>query len=545
LLWSDGGDVPTVAPFALHRDNPMKAREARQLKAKVDDLVKRGEAAQAKAVIERTPGALAHGRLRNAYRDVLLMLGDAEAAEAFHLETVLSDPANRYALSTFLSANKGRPESDATLAKYVLIAEETGNPAVRARVATILLGRGEIDAAWQHADSALTAAEDPAQRTILRATVASLFRWYGRLDLADALILRHADRTHPLAPFWEATKLRNRVVPNQATRARLEYFAEIDSPYRDEARMTLLNFIWSNEGASMELFSRTASWTQDASDPVALQAERIALAAELDRDDLALDLLKRWPACSSAYDVVLPIARLLAENPTLASPDIAMADVEATAAVFDRLLLDSADLASWLSDPTRSVAIVGNSPCELGLGMGHLIDSHDIVIRFNRAGAEPSFKADYGAKTDVHILPIGGETEGPPAADARYVLLTAPSVPFRNRRWQHVRNLMRSKRVGCIRADSYHAMVARLAAEPSNGIRVCAYVAALRPGVRRVSTFGFAFIDQIGPKPQSSHYFERTTPSLHHKWQEERRIFEDLFGEIGSARKQSGDRRRS
>lgn len=51
------------------------------------------------------------------------------------------------------------------------------------------------------------------------------------------------------------------------------------------------------------------------------------------------------------------------------------------------------------------IAIVGNSPQLVGQGLGHRIDSHDLVVRINLL--EPSGReTDLGARTDVRF--IGG-----------------------------------------------------------------------------------------------------------------------------------------
>jgi hypothetical protein len=52
---------------------------------------------------------------------------------------------------------------------------------------------------------------------------------------------------------------------------------------------------------------------------------------------------------------------------------------------------------------TRSLAVVGNAPCILDHENGALIDSHDLVVRFNRAttqGHEPRI----GSRTDILVV---------------------------------------------------------------------------------------------------------------------------------------------
>ena len=49
----------------------------------------------------------------------------------------------------------------------------------------------------------------------------------------------------------------------------------------------------------------------------------------------------------------------------------------------------------------KTIAIVGNSPCQLGKGLGAEIDSHDIVIRMNNYQTK-GFEEDYGSKTTIY-----------------------------------------------------------------------------------------------------------------------------------------------
>lgn len=49
----------------------------------------------------------------------------------------------------------------------------------------------------------------------------------------------------------------------------------------------------------------------------------------------------------------------------------------------------------------KTIAIVGNSGCEIGKNKGKEIDSHDIVIRFNNY--PEGYENDYGSKTNVWV----------------------------------------------------------------------------------------------------------------------------------------------
>ena len=55
----------------------------------------------------------------------------------------------------------------------------------------------------------------------------------------------------------------------------------------------------------------------------------------------------------------------------------------------------------------KSIAVVGNGPQEIGKKSGTKIDSHDIVVRFNRYNTSEQFFVDYGKKIDVHVFSTG------------------------------------------------------------------------------------------------------------------------------------------
>ncbi len=53
--------------------------------------------------------------------------------------------------------------------------------------------------------------------------------------------------------------------------------------------------------------------------------------------------------------------------------------------------------------PNKTIAIVGNSGCELGKNKGEEIDSHDVVIRFNNFPSSKEYIPDYGKKTNIWV----------------------------------------------------------------------------------------------------------------------------------------------
>ena len=56
-----------------------------------------------------------------------------------------------------------------------------------------------------------------------------------------------------------------------------------------------------------------------------------------------------------------------------------------------------------MQPPYKTVAVVGNSPCEKGLGKGAEIDAFDLVIRFNSGAVPDEHQNDYGSKTSIVV----------------------------------------------------------------------------------------------------------------------------------------------
>ena len=80
--------------------------------------------------------------------------------------------------------------------------------------------------------------------------------------------------------------------------------------------------------------------------------------------------------------------------------DIDKVDYRIIANTYQQFLQNNIlELKDYLKNKT--IAVVGNSPCELNLSKGSEIDNHDIVIRFNNFIVNNEFKKDYGSKTNI------------------------------------------------------------------------------------------------------------------------------------------------
>lgn len=97
----------------------------------------------------------------------------------------------------------------------------------------------------------------------------------------------------------------------------------------------------------------------------------------------------------SNIEQFLPVAKLAVLN------GINSESIEYAAQLFDMFELNKNN--SWLDSLiNKSIAVVGNGSQLQGLGKGKEIDSHDVVIRFNKFTTK-GFEEDCGKRTDIWV----------------------------------------------------------------------------------------------------------------------------------------------
>jgi hypothetical protein len=178
------------------------------------------------------------------------------------------------------------------------------------------------------------------------------------------------------------------------------------------------------------------------------------------------------------------------------------------------------------------VAIVGNSPIELGKSRGEEIDSHEIVIRFNNFSTDAKYERDYGKKTDVWVRSITpGAVERRPNLRPRLVLFGLPVY------WRKMNS--QDTIVECAEAEQpceempahiYRGILARVGTSVSAGLAVIHWVRSISQMENPPSIFGFSMIDQEDNRV--AHYFgsQMTKKPAAHDWITERKILDDMLG---------------
>ena len=139
------------------------------------------------------------------------------------------------------------------------------------------------------------------------------------------------------------------------------------------------------------------------------------------------------------------------------------------------------DTDTILTASPPTVAVVGNSPDLLGQGKGEEIDSHDLVVRFNKISAETAQEEHTGKRTDIWVMSPSTSIEHCPP-DAKMVVvsglhaLTRPSFY-----WRNLPTI--GKPLAEFDASVWYELVQRFDAPPSAGTLA---IAALRAGKHKI-----------------------------------------------------------
>ena len=294
---------------------------------------------------------------------------------------------------------------------------------------------------------------------------------------------------------------------------------------------------WLYEGPSETLLHDILSYGEKAREKdhqVMLLREALALAFLIGDPALVKRLLTSYPELEQSYDLVLPLAGYLASRGVSSALADDRARVLEFADLHAKLNEGSSSLMDLLRDKTRSIAIVGNSPCELGSGNGRSIDGHDLVARFNRFSVDDKFARDYGRKCTLHVRHPEDEDINNESLASDWTVINRPDLIYRQRRWSNVLALSKAgANLSALPVGFHQHLYRSLRGEPSGGITFCALVKSVRGHLSRKSCFGFSFVDQIGELPTSAHYFRNARPSLKHRWTREKAMLEELTASDG------------
>lgn len=179
----------------------------------------------------------------------------------------------------------------------------------------------------------------------------------------------------------------------------------------------------------------------------------------------------------------------------------------------------------------KKIAIVGNSPCELKKKKGSLIDSYDIVVRFNNFSSDVSVTDDYGKKTDIWVVT--------PALDLlhyrsdistfKYTIVAQPHARVAEKRFNYIYNHVISGNklffMDCLRPRKETNINVI-----SVGLYTIRFFLDYLDHIQGIHLFGFSMLDGQNDK---RHYFEndpvKSKDITVHKWEEEFQIYQQYL----------------
>ena len=241
-----------------------------------------------------------------------------------------------------------------------------------------------------------------------------------------------------------------------------------------------------------------------------------------------------------------PIENLIANNPHLL--DFAMEHLRSTQYLktfpFESTAFKKMSFVRMASELSKrkflnfikgkSIAIVGNSPVELGKGKGKSIDSYDIVIRFNNFTTNVDTVADYGEKTDVWAMTpaLSNLNYRTNAYQCSYVMVAHPRQHLMLEHAEHMYNQMILGN-NFLLLDHYQISMSTNIGRPSLGLSVVYFLLDYLKEIKGIGLFGFSMLDA---KKKKRHYFTGDPiPSkklMTHDWPKEWEIYNQYLAHI-------------
>jgi tetratricopeptide (TPR) repeat protein len=448
-----------------------------------------------------------------------IAVGEFDAADAVMEDAVVRWPDDRRLLMKFARFDQ-RGLGYAAAAERIdeRIAANPQHPGLYARAAMIALATNDDDRYVANASQALALAA-PEVTPRLRKYLAAGAVDADRNAAADQVMnMAWPSDASPEERLFE--NLRIRIVRSSGDEdfeAQLEGLAAAPE-MRAKSALLMNIFRWFRDGPTWAL----AEGLEAAHDIDILgPASAVGIAHQLGGLEAAEAIFLRHPGLTEHWRKWLLVARLAAPR--------GVPEAQELADLFDHVELETAALLKRLGDPAVSIAVVGNSPCEVGQGRGEEIDRHQEVIRFNDFSTASAFRPDYGSRTTM-VCRLGFQVALDTSAlePGAVIHLRRPNQLYRRFDWQRLAAVRREGfRITCHPWEGYVALRKRVAATPSSGLAMCQLLKSLRGHVKREDFFGFSFVGQNDA--QTSHYTKKGVASKTHNWEGELAYFQSLF----------------
>jgi capsular polysaccharide export protein len=183
----------------------------------------------------------------------------------------------------------------------------------------------------------------------------------------------------------------------------------------------------------------------------------------------------------------------------------------------DRWRLEFADLMRQRVN--SGICVVGNAWKLRGSRLGDFIDSHAMVVRFNRFRNEASADADIGNRVGVWVVAPGFTDPQPPRV--KWVVVSGPDMQYRLQSWKRLLPaLSAGAAVLTVPLPPWRRLVARLQAPPSAGLLFLFWLRFMLGSWNGVTAVGFG-LTALAARPYH-HADRRQQPVRRHNWEEER-----------------------
>jgi hypothetical protein len=174
------------------------------------------------------------------------------------------------------------------------------------------------------------------------------------------------------------------------------------------------------------------------------------------------------------------------------------------------------------------ICVVGNAGRLRGGGLGAFIDSHALVVRFNRFRSTTSADADIGSRVGVWV--ISPVFSGPPPPSVKWVVVAGPDMQYRFQSWKRLLPaLSAGAAVLTAPLPPWRRLVARLQAPPSAGLQVLFWLRRLLGSWKGVTAVGFG-LTAAGTRAYH-HADRRQQPVRRHNWEGERGLLDEWISE--------------
>ena len=227
--------------------------------------------------------------------------------------------------------------------------------------------------------------------------------------------------------------------------------------------------------------------------------------------------------------------RLLARYPSLltshpetkSTPEIkTKVDLTALAKSFQQRTQLITECLTEMGDLKR-ICVVGNAATELGKAQQQLIDSADLVFRFNNVVIDDNYRQAYGSRTDFWVISPSFTVQPDRHTADRIVISGVAPFDKPTLYWQKLANIQAAQYY-LFPSKIWYSLVSQLRAPPSAGLLCLATLLDWCPAATRVECYG---INRSSVTAQN-HYGDRNRRSTRHNWVSESTLVEELLQKV-------------